>query len=182
MRVFFAIEFNDDIKGYIKEIQNKVREYSTVGNFSHEENFHLTLKFIGEVGEDEIAKLKYCLDSAAGQTVPFSLKLDRLGVFTKEARKIVWIGIKNEDKGLEKLYNTLDTILYDNGFQKDVKGYKPHITLSRETVFKAGFDEQLGKIKIASKEIKVDKVSLMESTRVNGKLKYNAIYIKEFPM
>lgn len=180
MRVFFAIEFNDAIKGYIKEIQNKVRENSARGNYCHEENFHLTLQFIGEVGEVEFPKLKNCLDRAARQTGPFSLKLDRLGFFTREGRKIVWIGIKNEDKGLERIYNTLDTILYENGFQKDVKEYKPHITLSRATVFKAGFEEQLRKIKIDSKEIEVNKVSLMESTRVNGKLKYNAIYVREF--
>jgi hypothetical protein len=42
MRVFFAIEFDDSIKEYIEKVQNTVRENSIKGNFSHEDNFHLT--------------------------------------------------------------------------------------------------------------------------------------------
>lgn len=179
MRLFFAIEFDNETKEYIKEVQNIIRENSVKGNFSHEENFHLTLKFMGEIEQGNLTKLKSSLDRAVEQIDPFSFKFNKLGFFTKESKKIVWIGIKNEDKVLDRLYNTLEAILYENGFPKDFRGYSPHITLSRETVFKTGFDEQLGKIKINSKEIKVNKVSLMESTRINGKLTYRAIYIKE---
>ena len=179
MRVFFAIEFDDSIKEYIEKVQNTVRENSIRGNFSHEDNFHLTLKFIGEIGEEKLTRLKYTLDSAVNQVESFSLKFDKLGFFTKEAKKIVWIGIKNEDKSLDKLYNILEAVLFSNGFSKDLRGYSPHITLARETVFKAGFEEVLRKIEIDPMEIKVNRVSLMESTRVNGKLKYKAIYVKE---
>lgn len=179
MRLFFAIEFDDKTKEYIKDVQNIVRQNSVKGNFSHEENFHLTLKFMGEVERERLTKLKSSLDRAVEQIGSFSLKFNKLGFFTKEAKKIVWIGIKNEDKVLDKLYNTLETILYENGFPKDFRGYSPHITLCRETVFKTGFEEQLGKIKIDSKDIKVNKVSLMESTRINGKLTYMAVYVKE---
>jgi hypothetical protein len=42
-----------------------------------------------------------------------------------------------------------------------------------------GFEEKLSKIEIDPMEIRVNRVSLMESTRVNGKLKYKAIYVKE---
>jgi 2'-5' RNA ligase len=179
MRVFFAIEFDDSIKHYIETVQNIVRENSIKGNFSHEDNFHLTLKFIGEVGEEKLTKLKYSLDSTVKQVQPFSIKFDRLGFFTKDAKKIVWIGIRNEDKGLDQLYNTLEAFLFNNGFSKDFRGYSPHITLARETVFMPGFEEKLSKIEIDPMEIRVNRVSLMESTRVNGKLKYRAIYVKE---
>lgn len=179
MRVFFAIEFDDSIKEYIGKVQNTVIENSIKGNLSHEDNFHLTLKFIGEVGEEKLTRLKYSLDGTVKEFEPFSLMFDRLGFFTKEAKKIVWIGIRNEDKGLEQLYNILEAVLFNNGFSKDLRGYSPHITLARETVFKVGFEEKLSKIEIDPKKIKVNRVSLMESTRVNGKLKYKAIYVKE---
>lgn len=178
MRVFFAIEFDDSIKEYIKRVQNTVRENSIRGNFSYEDNFHLTLKFIGEVGEEKLTKLKSSLDGAVKQAEPFSLKFDKLGFFTKEAKKIVWIGIRNEDKGLDQLYIALEALLFNNGFSKDIRGYSPHITLARETVIKPGFEEKLRKIEIDPMEISINKVSLMESARVNGKLSYKAIYVK----
>lgn len=179
MRLFFAIEFDNDTKEYIEKVQNIIRENSVRGNFSHEENFHLTLKFMGEIEQGNLAKLKSSLDRTVEQIDSFSFKFNKLGFFTKEAKKIVWIGIKNEDKVLNKLYDTLETVLNKNGFPKDFRSYSPHITLSRETVFKTGFEEALSKIKIDFKEIKVIKVSLMESTRINGKLTYRAIYVKE---
>lgn len=179
MRLFFAIEFDVETKEYIKKVQNEIRENSVKGNFSHEENFHLTLKFIGEVGKEKFEKLKSSLDKAVEQINPFSFKFNRLGFFAKENKKVVWIGIKNDDKILDKLYNVLEAALYENGFPKESRGYSPHITLSRETVLKPEFEEQLGKIKIDSREIIVNKVSLMESTRVNGKLTYRAVYVKK---
>lgn len=180
MRVFFSVEFDDDTKKYIKGIQDIIRENSLRGNFSHEDNFHLTLKFIGEVDGKLILKLKQSMDMAVQGIVPFSLNLKGLGTFTKDSRKIVWIGINDDDGGLGNLYTFLENSLYKNGFAKDIKGYSPHITLSRETIFKAGFEKELCKIAVDPKEIKVRKVSLMESTRMNGKLTYRAIYVKEF--
>ncbi|HOA81090.1 MAG TPA: 2'-5' RNA ligase family protein [Defluviitaleaceae bacterium] len=58
MRVFIAIDFNNRLKDYLKEKQDELRKYCTKGNFTHKENFHLTIVFIGEVNEGEIIKIK----------------------------------------------------------------------------------------------------------------------------
>ena len=179
MRVFYAIEFSDSVKEYIKSVQNVIRENSIKGNFSHEENFHLTLKFIGEVDEKKLSKLKYSLDKVSGQVKPFSIRFDQMGFFNKENKKVVWIGVENEDKGLLQLYNTLETVLHAEGFAKELRGYSPHITLSRETVLKDGFEKQTAGAVIDPMEINVNRISLMESTRINGKLTYRSIYTRE---
>lgn len=179
MRVFYAIEFSDSVKEYIKSVQNVIRENSIKGNFSHEENFHLTLKFIGEVDEKKLSKLKYSLDKVSGQVKPFSIRFDQLGFFNKENKKVVWIGVENEDKGLIQLYNTLETVLHAEDFAKELRGYSPHITLSRETVLKDGFEKQTAGAVIDPMEINVNRISLMESTRINGKLTYRSIYTRE---
>lgn len=178
MRVFFAIEFDDKTRAYIKSVQSMIRENSIKGNFSHEENFHLTLRFIGEVDENQLISLKSALNRAIEQTSPFSINFNKLGFFSREGKKIVWMGIKNEDKCLDKLYKALEDHLVSEGFQREERGYSPHITLSRETILKQGFDEQLKNIKVSSAEIGVSKISLMESVRVDGKLTYRAVYVK----
>ncbi|HEX2924913.1 MAG TPA: RNA 2',3'-cyclic phosphodiesterase, partial [Ruminiclostridium sp.] len=92
MRVFFAIEFDEDIKSYFSEIQEKVRKYCLSGNFTLKENFHLTLRFMGEQSEGQIEKLKEVLRDAA-ETHSFELKLEKMGSFRKGNRSIIWLGL-----------------------------------------------------------------------------------------
>lgn len=179
MRVFFAIEFDDETKGYIKDIQKIVKENSIKGNFSHEENFHLTLRFIGEVGEGDIGKLKGSLDMAVEKSKSFEIECTRLGFFARGNKKIVWLGIKNEDGKLMELFRNLEEALKENGYESEEEGYKPHITLSRETLLKEDFEMEFNRVKIKERKLKVSKVSLMESKRVDGRLRYIPVYVKE---
>lgn len=179
MRVFFAVEFDEETKKYIKDIQNIIRENSDKGNFSHEENFHLTVRFIGEVEQSEIDKLKTSLDEAVKHIKPFSFKFTKPGFFSRGNKKIMWIGTKNEDGMLNRLYNSLEYALSNNEYEKEDRQYNPHITLSRETILKDGFENELKRIDVKPLEVKVNSISLMESTRINGKLTYRPIYIKE---
>lgn len=179
MRVFYAIEFSDEIKKSIKTVQQSVQKLCLKGNFSHEENFHLTLRFIGEVDRREVEELKTCLDKAAETVEPFTLNFERIGWFSRGEKKMLWIGVKNQDNSLDKLYKSLSWTLEEKGYDSDKKAYKPHVTLSRETIFKEDYNEELSKIKIYSRDISVNKISLMESSRVKGRLTYTPIYIKK---
>lgn len=179
MRVFFAIEFNDETKEYIKSVQNSIRENSEKGNFSDKENFHLTLRFIGEVASDEIEKLKNALDDSISNIKSFKFNLNNLGFFTKGSSKVVWIGIDNKDGMLNSLKTSLENSLLSYGYEKEERTFSPHITLSRNTIFKNSFENKLKSIDITLKEVTVSKISLMESKRVDGKLVYVPIYVKE---
>ena len=54
MRTFIAIELEEEVKDHLAEVQAKTQELCRRGNFTPKENFHLTLHFLGEVGEDDI--------------------------------------------------------------------------------------------------------------------------------
>lgn len=179
MRVFFAVELNDETKKYIKGVQGIIAENSEKGNFSHEENFHLTVRFIGEVEQNDIERLKKSLDEAVKVIKPFSFQFTKPGFFGRGNKKIMWIGTKNEDGMLNRLYSSLENSLSDNQYEKEDRQYSPHITLSRETILKPGFEKELKEIHVEPMKVNVNKVSLMESTRINGKLTYRPIYVKE---
>lgn len=179
MRVFFAIEFDNETKGYIKDIQEIVKENSIKGNFSHEENFHLTLRFIGEVNEVDVEKLKNSLNIAVEKSKPFEIEFTKLGFFARGNKKIVWLGLRNEDGKLMELFRSLEEALKENGYESEEKGYRPHITLSRETLLKEDFEREFNRVKIKERKVKISKVSLMESKRVDGRLRYIPIYVKE---
>jgi len=48
MRLFIAINFPDEIKATIAKIRDGLKEKAFRGNFSSDENLHLTLVFLGE--------------------------------------------------------------------------------------------------------------------------------------
>ena len=53
MRLFIAIQFNDEILEALNELQEDLRDQGMEGNYSPSENLHLTLAFIGECGDPE---------------------------------------------------------------------------------------------------------------------------------
>ncbi len=172
IRVFFAIEFNDEVKKYIFDRQKIVREISKKGNFTLKKNIHLTLKFIGEVNSNEMNTLKKAVDVVANQNAAFKIVMDKAGKFDRGNQSIVWIGIERNSR-LEKINNDLEQVLSQWGYEKENRKFKPHITVGRQVVFKE--QESLSHIQV-SKAAVINKISLMESKRVDGVLTYVPLY------
>lgn len=174
MRIFFAIEFPDKIKNMLKGIGNELKSNSVSGNFTAAANFHLTVKFIGEVNAKELEKLKKALDRAIVDIQSFNIRFTRLGEFSRGEKKLIWAGIENSDNCLINLFNSLEKELELAGYGKDERNFRPHITIGREVKLKEGFDYR--KIDFETQDIMVDRVTIMESLRVNGKLVYKPVY------
>lgn len=179
MRVFLAIEFTGEIKEYLYKIQQIVKKHSTTGNFTNKENLHLTLRFIGEVKDNELNKLKEALDYTLLNQESFQLIFNQLGEFTRKNKKIIWLGLK-VNKELDLLYSKLEERLEIYGYQKEERGFVPHITLGREIILTEELNKIEKLVEVHNMEMIVDKVSIMESTRKNGKLTYAPIYVNTF--
>ena len=61
MRLFIAINFDPETKRKLLEVQHRLRELGK-GNFSREDNLHLTLAFIGEVPMERLEDVKAAMD------------------------------------------------------------------------------------------------------------------------
>lgn len=174
MRVFYAITFTEDIKDYIYEKLNIVRENSISGNFTRRNNLHLTMKFIGDVDDKQLEDLKHVLDIVASKNENFTMNLSNVGVFKRGVKNIPWIGVKSYKK-LQKLVGDLEDELSTLGYEKENRPYIPHITFGRNVVFDSNFDYE--GVKIKSKVIDVNSIALMVSKRENGLLIYEPLYI-----
>jgi len=170
MRVFFAIEFEDEMKNFLYQIQNEVRQQCMAGNFTHKENFHLTLRFIGEQSQQQIEQLMSSLKETAGSIPEFEVRLNKLGKFDRGNKKIIWVGLQKSRK-LNNLYDKLESTLESRGYAKEERGYSPHITLAREARIE-NYQQLSDKIEVSNLAIRVKSISLMESTRINNKLCY----------
>jgi 2'-5' RNA ligase len=166
MRPFIAINFNDDTRGGLLALRDELRGKSQCGNFSHPENLHLTLVFLGECDQNQLAAAKTAMDTV--DFVPFDVTIEQIGNFRGD---LWWAGCKATQQLLSVQWTLSDNIR-QKGFALEKRRYTPHITLGRHVVTDATpwkiepFGETVGKI------------DLMKSERIGGKLTYTAIYTK----
>lgn len=177
MRVFIAIELEDETKEYLTYYQEIVKKYSIKGNFTAKDNLHITLKFIGEVDHHDLDDLKKVVDSLSKRNNSFHLMINSLGNFSRGSREILWMGLKEEPL-LKELYQDLEGLLESKGYERERRPYRPHITLGREILLSQDIEELRSQIKVVPRIINVKSVSLMESTRVKGKLVYLPLHRK----
>lgn len=171
MRLFIAINFNDELKGKLVETQNMLRKYALRGNFSSYDNLHLTLVFLGEV-TDHIDLIKKAMDDIT--VSPFKLNIGGTGFFKRDRGDIWWAGIE-ESKSLILLQKQLGDDLLSKGFPIEKRRFVPHLTLAREVRLREGAAVPTPDMISAD----VTKISLMRSHRVGGVLTYTEIYAKK---
>ena len=168
MRLFIAIEFNEEILQALTNLQSEWKVLGLRGNITPVENLHLTLAFIGEYG-NPTAVLE------AMNSVPFSafnLRLDGIGSF----RDIYWAGIA-QNVPLANYVRRLLKALAEHDVPFDRKKFSPHITLVRRAEFNGSMEELLKNP--PSGEMEVKTVSLMSSTRGKNGMIYKNVGVVE---
>jgi len=130
MRAFIAIELPKDLKNKLHDFQNELKKLDIIeGNWTKE--YHLTLKFLGEVNESKIKDVEKVLMDLAGKTKKFELSLQGISGFpSTDYVRVLWLGLGTGDEEAFVLHEGIDDSLANMGFGKE-KRYENHITLCR---------------------------------------------------
>lgn len=137
-RIFLAIETPKNIKQKVTELTSGIKKRTSHVKWVVPENFHINLRFLGNVSEEKISKLIESLKDLRFDK--FKLELKGVGAFpSKNYIKVLWLGVVSDT--LSKLKNGVDARLTRIGFAKENREYVPHMTLAR--VKTASSKEQL---------------------------------------
>jgi len=178
MRLFTAIEFDPDLRRHIGKIQSEIKKSCEKGHFTREDNFHLTLIFLGERLQSEITNIQSAMDLSVNGIKPFSLKLGEPGNFTKGSKKILWLGLNGDKENLARLYSQLENSFIAKNVISQRQNYSAHITIGREVLLKESMTLIKSKLNTLSDIIiPVSKISLMESTRETELLSYIPLHV-----
>jgi 2'-5' RNA ligase len=94
-------------------------------------NFHITLKFLGDVEDYHINPITKILDNIAHEFRPINLIPNQVGTFGPKNRPhVIWFGYK-EDPILTALQLSIDKALASLGFEPEKRKFSPHLTLGR---------------------------------------------------
>ncbi len=95
------------------------------------ELLHITLKFLGDTDESLVGEVLDRISNATRGIEPFRIRLRGMGAFpSMSSIRIVWVGIE-DGKPLQDIAARLDASMNNLGFDRDRKGFVPHITLAR---------------------------------------------------
>jgi 2'-5' RNA ligase len=167
MRLFIAINFNDDMRSRLLGLCGELFRRSDRGSFSALENLHLTLAFLGKCDAKRANVVKSLLDRV--RFSPFAVVIDRVGRFERKGGDTWRAGVR-KNEALSGLQHTLTNELAAIGFEADKYEYSPHVTLGRKVV------TDTVPWKITPFGETVGSVELMKSERVRDKLTYTAIH------
>ena len=182
MRSFIAIELEPVVKEHLAQVQKKSQQYCRRGTYTPEENFHITLHFLGEIEPHDVEYITEAMFEVGKRTRGFTLELGDLGFFPRGDSGVMWVGVK-KNPALERLFFALEKSLGRQGFPRDKTGLTPHITLGREVEPQRNFADVQRGASTEKMELVVSKITLMESQRRGFKLMYKPIYtqpLKEF--
>ncbi len=132
MRAFVAIELEDKSKSAIVRASAHMRNTLSGIKWVERENLHITLKFLGDVSDKDVALLRQILDDVGKDEIPFTVSGGFLGAFPSlERARVLFFGIEDGKARILKLFDKLEQKLVKNGFSPDTKAYHPHITVGR---------------------------------------------------
>ena len=131
MRLFIAAllpeNINEQISGYVNSLKQDIDGV----RWEKPEKLHLTLKFLGNVEDEQARRMSAALEQLAETYSPFVLNISEFGGFPRlKNPRVLYVGL-SENENLSTFHSELDLTLSKFGFEKEERKFTPHITIGR---------------------------------------------------
>ena len=176
MRTFVALNLPAAEREQLYAALEPLRQRDLPIRWTAAESLHLTLKFLGEIEGNEVARLDEAMRVIAAKHGPQTLRIGGVGAFPAIRRaNIVWVGIQ-PDPALLALQRDVELAMSKLGYTRDYKTYRPHITVGRTRNESRAPDlERHGGAVRYESSVHVGTMDLMRSHTGAGGSKYEAL-------
>lgn len=133
IRAFLAIEPPPELRKEIGSIQSRLKRLCPFDvRWVKPDGIHLTLKFFGNISEEDIMAISRVVEENTAVASPLHLKVNKLGLFPSQKRpRILWIGLEGETPPLFVIRENLERRFVELGFARDDKPFRLHLTIGR---------------------------------------------------
>ncbi|HUG74332.1 MAG TPA: RNA 2',3'-cyclic phosphodiesterase [Acidimicrobiia bacterium] len=178
-RVFLAVPLADETRHALAAAIRQALPDGVPGRPVRPQEWHLTLRFLGEVDAPTLDRVMAAMDGA-DLGPRFTIRLSGLGAFPKaSAAQVLWVGMMEGAERVTLLAERADEALVAAGLEPQDRPYRPHLTVTRlrpsESV--RHLIDGAGTIDV---RWKVDRVVLYETRLRRGGAKYREL--EEFPL
>ncbi len=148
MRCFIAINIPEEIRAELADLQKELAGRVDIRKgdvkWVEPEGMHLTLKFLGEVPDNQITEVCRIVKQVAERHRAFDFAVKEVGAFGGRSARVLWVGAGLDSPELLDLQQELEDELAEAGWPKEGRQFSGHLTLCRIRNSKAG--EKLGQV------------------------------------
>jgi 2'-5' RNA ligase len=161
MRVFIAIDIDEQIRKALGRLQNEMRSKIDIRKgdvkWVNPDVMHLTLKFLGEIKDVQAVDVCNITKEVASRHKSFELEVGTVGYFGGRSARVLWVGTGQDCENLLQLQNDLEQALASAGWPRETRKFSGHLTLCRVRNSKAGF--KLAQMTEKYKDLKLGTIS-----------------------
>jgi len=130
MRAFVAIELPEELRRTLAREQARFSAVCPDARWTRPEGIHLTLKFLGQISDEQVAEVKKAL-GRIGRFPKFTARAQGYGFFPDAKRpRVFWVGL-DAPPDLAMLAKRVEAAMADIGFPPENRSFSPHLTLAR---------------------------------------------------
>lgn len=131
MNYFFALELPAEAQQTVWQSAEEWRKQGANARWCNPADYHITLKFLGDIKQAEQMHLIEAAEPIAARTPPFLVDPSLFGAFPSVGSpSVLWAGVRNNPE-MDLLRMRLDKSVSALGFRADHRPYQPHITVAR---------------------------------------------------
>lgn len=165
IRAFIAANLAPMVIEEIAKVQSTLRTAKGDIRWARVEGWHLTLKFLGDIAQDQVSPILEALYKALHTQPPVRMRVQGLGAFPNLKRpRVVWAGLSGD--GLAVLSEKIETAVMSLDFPPENREFTPHLTLGRVRSLH-GWEQVLEMVKVHEHthfgESEIDHVILYQS-------------------
>jgi 2'-5' RNA ligase len=171
MRVFVAVVPPPEVRQKLAAFMEPLRRKHPSVKWVPTENLHLTLRFFGEIDDDDARRVGELTQQVSMLTAPFKVRLAGAGQFPPRGRPhVYWVGVNKGLGELAELARLLERAYKGAKLGETDKPLKPHLTIGRTPHHRKGRAAQavgklpdLGGLTFDSGEFMVREVCVVKS-------------------
>ena len=180
VRTFIAVDLPREAKTQIADIIGELRPLGSAVRWVRPEGLHLTLKFLGEIPEEQLTTVYSAVEQGVAGIASFSFDMAELGGFPNLSRhRVIWVGVRSGTESLKRLHQWIEPQLAQCGFPRDKRSFSPHLTIGRVKTPRGlqPILDRLSTVTYRSWEIPVSAVKVMRSQLKPTGAEYSALKV-----
>lgn len=134
LRLFIAIAVPPDVRQEIERAQNQLRRCSSPGaiRWTKSEQFHVTLKFLGDVPAEQLPALEESVSAMCAGFPALQLAAGGIGFFPgRHKPRVIWAGAADDAGRLAELHRQIDEAARPYAPADKPGKFTGHVTLGR---------------------------------------------------
>lgn len=132
LRAFIAINIPGEYLRPISVLLEELMSSNAAVRWVKPGSIHLTLKFLGNIKEEQVHEIANKVKTVVGKYTPFELRVEGCGAFPSVRNpRVIWLGVHGALETLKSLQSELEKVLIPLGFPPEKRSFRAHLTVGR---------------------------------------------------